>query len=92
MKGDFVNDAGDRVTDMHILQMCGGGQILEEGANVTVRLPDPSCLADKGVFHQVLYQPADRFWVFQGIESLIFLTLAGLCLVLALWWVRTRLT
>ncbi|HET9016596.1 MAG TPA: hypothetical protein VFN57_13435 [Thermomicrobiaceae bacterium] len=42
-------------------------------------------------FHQVVtYQPADRYWVFQGIETAIYvglgLLLAGLCL----WWVQRR--
>jgi ABC-type transport system involved in multi-copper enzyme maturation permease subunit len=43
--------------------------------------------------HQVVtYQPASRFWAFQGLETAIFaalaLALAGLCF----WWVRRRLS
>jgi hypothetical protein len=40
------------------------------------------------VFH---YQPADRFWPFQGIESATFLALALALLVAAIWWVRARI-
>jgi hypothetical protein len=37
-----------------------------------------SCLASHG-FHQVLtYQPASRFWAFQGIETGIFVALAAI--------------
>jgi ABC-2 family transporter protein len=48
-------------------------------------------ISDK--FHQVVtYQPANRFWVFQTYETLLFVVasaaLAGLCV----WWVRRRLS
>jgi hypothetical protein len=36
----------------------------------------------------VLYQPGDRFWLFQGIETAIFVALAGLLLYLAIRRVR----
>jgi len=43
-------------------------------------------------FHDVVtYQPADRYWTFQGVETAVY---AGLSLVLAwlcLWWVRQRI-
>ena len=44
-------------------------------------------------FHEVAtYQPANRFWVFQTYETLLFVVasaaLAGLCV----WWVRRRLS
>jgi len=39
----------------------------------------------------VLYQPADRFWTFQGIEAGIFVALALALLVLTLWWMRKRI-
>jgi hypothetical protein len=44
-----------------------------------------------GVRSYVTYEPPDRFWQFQGIESGAYVTLAGL-LVLAAWWhVRYRI-
>jgi len=50
------------------------------------------CLQQPGIRLLNLYQPADRFWLFQGIESAIFLGLAAVLLALAVWWVMTRLT
>jgi hypothetical protein len=43
-------------------------------------------------YHEVVtYQPASRFWAFQGIETAIFLALAALLAALCFWWVRHRL-
>jgi hypothetical protein len=39
----------------------------------------------------LLYQPVDRFWMFQGIEAAIFVALALALLVLTLWWMRQRI-
>jgi hypothetical protein len=36
------------------------------------------------------YQPADRYWRFQAIESGIYLALSALLLVLTAYWVRRR--
>jgi hypothetical protein len=44
-------------------------------------------------FHQVLlYQPANRFWTFQWIETAIFVVVAVLLSALSYWWVRRRVT
>ncbi|MGZ4461515.1 MAG: ABC transporter permease subunit [Gaiellaceae bacterium] len=40
----------------------------------------------------VTYQPSGRFWHFQLIEAGIFLALAALCVMSALWIVRRRLS
>lgn len=51
---------------------------------------DGHCLAQHG-FHQVItYQPASRFWAFQGIESGLFLVLAVGLVAFATWWVLAR--
>jgi hypothetical protein len=39
----------------------------------------------------LLYQPVDRFWMFQGIEAVIFVALALALLALTLWWMRQRI-
>ena len=39
----------------------------------------------------LLYQPVERFWMFQGIEAAIFVALALTLLVLTLWWMRQRI-
>jgi hypothetical protein len=40
--------------------------------------PPPACVQALSHYHAYLtYQPADRFWTFQGIETGIFLVLAA---------------
>jgi hypothetical protein len=41
-----------------------------------------------GAYNWELYQPADRFWLFQGIETGIFVALAALLLYLAIRRIR----
>jgi ABC-type transport system involved in multi-copper enzyme maturation permease subunit len=53
---------------------------------------DPTqCLKDHGFQYRVLYQPAERFWIFQGIESGIYLLLTALLLALIFWWTSYRI-
>jgi hypothetical protein len=51
-----------------------------------------ACLRDHGIFLRTIYQPAGRFWLFQGIETAVFLGLAAGLLALAVWWVRERVS
>jgi hypothetical protein len=37
-----------------------------------------------------VYQPADRFWLFQAIEAALYVFLAAALLTLAIHWVRRR--
>jgi ABC-type transport system involved in multi-copper enzyme maturation permease subunit len=49
------------------------------------------CVDGLGLRSYVIYTPPDRFWVYQGIESGTYLTLA-LLLILGAWWhVRSRI-
>jgi hypothetical protein len=48
------------------------------------------CLTSHHVYNLAVYQPAGRFWLFQGIEAAIFAGLAGALLLAALWWLRHR--
>ncbi|HET9016595.1 MAG TPA: hypothetical protein VFN57_13430 [Thermomicrobiaceae bacterium] len=42
-------------------------------------------------FHQVVtYQPADRYWAFQGLETAIYVGLSLLLAGLCLWWLQRR--
>jgi hypothetical protein len=50
------------------------------------------CLDTHGVFNIAVYQPASRFWLFQGIETAIFGGLAAALLLAALWWLRHRIS
>lgn len=47
-------------------------------------------LAANDVFITQVYQPADRYWLFQSIESAIFLGLSLLLVLVTLWLVRRR--
>lgn len=51
-----------------------------------------ACLKAHGWSSYIIYQPADRFWLFQSIESAIFFALAALLLALAVYWVNRRLS
>ncbi len=50
-----------------------------------------TCLAEQGIVNSVVYHPASRFWLFQGIETAIFLGLAAVLLGLTVWWVTRRI-
>jgi hypothetical protein len=50
------------------------------------------CLRRIGFADTVTYQPASRFWIFQGIESAIFVVLAAALFLLTAWWIRRRVT
>jgi hypothetical protein len=41
-----------------------------------------------GAYNWQLYQPGDRFWLFQGIETGIFVVLAALLIYLAIHRIR----
>jgi hypothetical protein len=48
------------------------------------------CLAAHGYQGSISYQPASRFWAFQGIETGTFLLLAAALIVIAFWVLRRR--
>ena len=49
-----------------------------------------SCLASHGFHTQILYQPASRFWAFQGIEAALFVVLAAALVAVAYRMVLAR--
>jgi hypothetical protein len=64
-----------------------------QGVRTNARLIDPSCLARHGAgYNHSVYQPASRFWLFQGIETAIFAGLAVALLLFAVWWIRERVS
>jgi hypothetical protein len=53
--------------------------------------PNPlPCLAAHGYRGYVTYQPASRFWAFQGIETGIFVVLAAILLAVTFWVLNRR--
>lgn len=83
---------GDASIPKGILRACLGG----------LRQPPPpsspgaqavgACFGRHGVFATLIYQPANRFWLFQGIESAIFLIPAVALLACTVWAIRYRVT
>lgn len=49
------------------------------------------CVHNHGWRLAEVYQPADRYWAFQAIETALFVALALALLGLAIYWVRSRL-
>ena len=54
-----------------------------------VQNPAP-CMAAHGYRWHLAYQPASRFWAFQGIETGIFLVLAAVLLATTFWVLKRR--
>jgi hypothetical protein len=55
--------------------------------------PNPNplpCLMARGYRGFVTYQPASRFWAFQGIETGIFVVLAAILLAVTFWVLKRR--
>jgi hypothetical protein len=57
-------------------------------------VPNPSnidaCIRQAGIHVIATYQPADRYWLFQGIEAGLFVVLTAVLIAAAVWWVRHR--
>jgi hypothetical protein len=53
-----------------------------------------ACIAKVAAnFHEVVtYQPASRYWAFQGLETGLFVVLALMLTGVSFWWVRHRLS
>jgi hypothetical protein len=49
-----------------------------------------SCLAAHGYRGYLSYQPANRFWAFQGIETGIYVALAAVLLAVTFWVLKRR--
>jgi hypothetical protein len=49
-----------------------------------------SCMASQGYRGYLAYQPANRFWAFQGIETGIFVVLAAILLGVTFWVLKRR--
>ena len=47
-------------------------------------------LATQHLRRQISYQPASRFWAFQGYEAAIYLALALALAGFCVWWIRHR--
>jgi len=48
------------------------------------------CIIQNGIHVVATFQPYDRYWLFQGIESALFIVLAISLALFSVWWVRRR--
>ena len=62
---------------------CQVGASVDKGSIV-------SCLTSHGFLNAITFQPANRFWAFQGIESAIFLVLSAGLIAISYWRVLGR--
>ncbi|MER7459981.1 transporter [Micromonospora sp. NPDC126480] len=80
-----VRDASGKMVAPNVQVNCPEGVTAPDGRE---------CGADLGVgpdaYNWQLYQPADRYWLFQAIETGIFVALAALLIVLAVRRIRRR--
>jgi hypothetical protein len=68
-------------------------QLCSSGVGNGLRKIDPSCLARHGAgYNHAVYQPASRFWVFQGMETALFGGAAVVLILFAAWWVHERVS
>lgn len=57
----------------------------------TVMAQYNSCITEHGYVNKTVYQPGDRYWLFQAIESGIYLLISALLLALTFWWTKRRI-
>jgi hypothetical protein len=88
--GRFVSpDGGITVNPSDLARVC-------PGVTGGVTFPDKDqvgrCLGQLGVRFVDTYQPGSRYWLFQGIESAIFLLMAAGLVLFAMWLIRRRIS
>ncbi|GAA4538358.1 transporter [Amycolatopsis samaneae] len=91
LSNETVDGAGQVVKPPSWLAEC----VPPPGRSAHRPMPARECfakLAGDGYRQRIVYQPADRFWPLQGMETAVHLTLAALLAALGLRWVRTRLS
>ena len=106
LSSELVNNSGHAPTTAFLKSACPSiANVAPAGpvvgrARVHVRVAGgppqqafQDCIAKVAAkYHEVVtYQPASRFWAFQGIETAIFIALGLLLVGLCFWWVRHRL-
>ena len=99
----IVNNANHRLTSEVFASTCPGVGLPRppQGGGPAQGVPVPdgtkdalrACVAKIGQTYHVLttYQPANRYWTFQWIETGIFLGLSLLLAGFCFWWIRRRI-
>ncbi len=81
----WVDAQGHSISDYQAFSTCAP-------QNVASKVQFFQCMHAHGWLDNIVYQPADRFWPFQGIESAILVALAVALIVFAIYWVRQRVS
>jgi hypothetical protein len=74
-----------------VIEPCG--HIVEQARVMTQEVLKAlhTCYHDNGIVVEQTFQPLNRFWLFQGIETILLITLSAGLIALAFWWVRRRI-
>ncbi|MGH2503756.1 MAG: hypothetical protein ACRDID_14700, partial [Ktedonobacterales bacterium] len=84
----YLDQAGHQVDAATVYSACApsGSVDFRPGSGFN------ACVQAHGWLSNIVWQPASRYWAFQGIESGLPVALAVGLIGLALWWVRARLS
>jgi hypothetical protein len=74
---------GHTLSDARVFSICNPNKVVSKVSMF-------SCFNAHHIYSDTIYQPASRFWLFQGIETAIFAALSALLLGVTLWWIRYR--
>ena len=100
----WTNGSGPDLHGAWILSQTRGLQVadgypndprnIDSCVNRTTKGVDRACLAQHHIveYGSAVFQPASRFWLFQGIEAGIFVALAAALVLFSAWWIRKRIT
>jgi hypothetical protein len=94
--GKDPTTSGDWIVSSKVHDASGN---LLSGNGITLCPPGQRACLDKfgnspltGAYNVVTYQPAGRFWTFQGIETGLFVALTALLIAFAVYRIKRRLT
>ncbi|MDQ6948955.1 MAG: ABC transporter permease subunit [Actinomycetota bacterium] len=85
LNAGLMDHAGHRLSEGELAQLynqAAAANAAKGGVDLYIR--------SHGYLSWMDYQPAARFWEFQGIEAAIFVGLAVVLLAFTVWWVRSR--
>ena len=83
----YVDKAGQRINMENVFQTCAP----DGAADLHVGSAYNACIQSHDWLSAMVWQPADRFWAFQGIESGVLIALAMALLALTIWLIRRRI-
>jgi ABC-type transport system involved in multi-copper enzyme maturation permease subunit len=79
-----MTEAGHTVAPFTIGSVCPATQ-----TSATATLD--RCVRAHAFLEHDVFQPASRYWLFQGIESAVYITLALALIAFTVWWIKKRI-